>query len=202
MPLTPFSACCFPLSPLTGPSTPRWGVGSRPRLSLSRPTHTARGCAGCEQRPRSWRGCWCSEHAVLVGCCGRVWHALAGGEAADRVCADRLKRDTATSRKGCGRWRRSWRRRIRSCSGCVSGPRLGGQGAAPHCCSLPWGPSAQRLRCPLPALGVAEPADVLGGRPCHAARSPLAPATRPLLSGCAAVGQARSFGTVTLIVVL
>lgn len=39
--------------------------------------------------------------------------------------ADRRRRGTATSRRGCGRWRPSWRRRTRSCSGCVC--RRGGR---------------------------------------------------------------------------
>lgn len=53
------------------------------------------------------------------------------------LLADRPKRDTATSRRGSARWRRSWRRRIKSCSGCVSGrlsPGQGsGKGASPVC---------------------------------------------------------------------
>lgn len=34
--------------------------------------------------------------------------------------ADRPRRDTATLRRGCARWRHSWRKRIKSCSGYVS----------------------------------------------------------------------------------
>lgn len=121
------SACCFLLSVLSGqgclpgdeaPSKdPGPGVGTRPLPTPGHqhgsplpPTGTHEAGRDCEQAEGR------SQPVVHRP---SVWCGAASSS--DPTVAHRPSRGMATSRKVCTRWRPSWRKRTKNCSGYVSG---------------------------------------------------------------------------------